>query len=169
MDIETLAETVEDMILQLSYPGFERRSLKLGLPDLVNKAPAKVFAQALKHESVLVRLAALRWFGERPGIAKINARGILACLSDSDEWVRVEALLCIERFGELDDKDAEAIAALLTDQYIDVKKGAAKALGKIGNRSEPVLAALRQAAESPDTEFRWKVEKSLRKLGAYTA
>ena len=168
-ELENLAAVVEDMILQLSYPGFDERSLKLGLPDAVSKYPPKTYGQALKHESTVVRLAALRWFQERPGIAKTHTRPIVDCLEDVDGWVRREAISCLEKFEYLDSKITDEIAELLTDRDVEVRKGAAKALGKIGEKSDNVIEALRQAAEDENHEVRWKAQKALRKLGAYSS
>ncbi len=165
--VQKLAELVEDMILQLSYPGFDERSLKLGLPDSVNKLAPRVYGRALKHESIVVRLAALRWFQEKPGIAKTQAEAILECLKDSDEWVRKESVYCIEKFDQANEATLLELTKLLKDPATDVKKYAAKALGKLGGKSESVIAALKECAEDPDHEVRWKVQKALRKLGAY--
>lgn len=168
-DLEKLAEVVQDMILQLTYPGFDERSLKLGLPDVLSKMPPKVFGQALKHESVVVRLAALRWFQERPGIAKANMRPIVDCLEDEDSWVRREAIHCVEKLESPEEKVIDEISNLLYDRDVEVRKGAAKALGKLGGKSETVIEALRKAAEDENHEVRWKAQKALRKLGAYNA
>lgn len=165
--LEKLAETVEDMILQLSYPGFEERSLKLSLPDKVNKFPARVFAQALKHESAVVKLASLRWFQERPGMAKSHLKSIIDCLSDSDEWVRLEGIHCLEKYDTFGEEVLRIMAALLKDESIEVRKASAKALGKVGGKSELVIEALKVAAEDQNHELRWKAQKALRKLGAY--
>lgn len=167
--MEQLAEVVEDMILQLSYPGFDERSLKLGLPESVGKFPPKVYGQGLKHESTVVRLAALRWFQERPGIAKNHLRPITDCLTDPDGWVRREAIHCLEKMDGLSNEVLSEIADLLVDRDLEVKKSAAKALGKLGNNSETVIEALQKAAEDENHEVRWKAQKALRKLGAYSA
>ena len=163
-----LAETVEDMIVQLSYPDFDERAFKLGLPDSVAKFPAKVYGQALKHNSVVVKLAGLRWFQDRPGIAKAHIRPIADCLEDPDGWVRREAVHCIEKLDKVDEKVLDDVASLLQDRDVEVRKSTAKALGKVGGKSENVLEALRQAAEDENHEVRWKAQKALRKLGAYS-
>lgn len=168
-DLDSLTELVEDMILQLTYPGYDGRALKLGLPDEVTGLPARIFGQALNHESVYVRLAGLRWFQERPGIAKAHMRNIHKCLSDPDDWVRKEALLLVERLEKVDNDVIQSIVGCLTDTETDVRKGAAKALGKLGNKSEAVLTALRKAAEDKNVEVRFKAQKALRKLGGYVA
>jgi hypothetical protein len=54
MNVQAFADFVETMIVQHDYPGFEPRSLKLGLPDVLNKAGSKMFAEALAHDSVFV-------------------------------------------------------------------------------------------------------------------
>lgn len=168
-ELENFAAVVEDMILQLSYPGFDERSLKLGLPDALSKLPPKTFGQALKHESIVVRLAALRWFQERPGIAKTHFRPIVDCLEDVDGWVRREAILCLEKLESLDNKTVDELANLLIDRDVEVRKSAAKALGKIGAKTDNIIDALRQAAEDENHEVRWKAQKALRKLGAYSS
>ncbi|MBX9571662.1 MAG: HEAT repeat domain-containing protein [Candidatus Obscuribacterales bacterium] len=168
-ELENLAAVVEDMILQLSYPGFDERSLKLGLPDAVSKYPPKTYGQALKHESTVVRLAAMRWFQERPGIAKTHLRPIVDCLEDVDGWVRREAISCLEKLDSLDNKIVEEIAELLVDRDVEVRKSAAKALGKIGSNSDTIIGALQQASEDENHEVRWKAQKALRKLGAYSS
>lgn len=168
-DLNSLAELVEDMILQLSYPGFDARSLKLGLPEEVNRAPAKTFANALQHGNVYVRLAGLRWFQERAGIARTHIRAIEKCIDDEDEWVRREAVLCIERLEHVEDSVIQHVVTRLEDSDVEVRKGAAKALGKLGNKSQSVIAALKNAAEDKDVEVRFKAQKALRKLGGYTS
>ncbi len=168
-DLNSLAELVEDMILQLSYPGFDARSLKLGLPEDANRAPAKIFANALQHESVYLRLVGLRWFQDRAGVARAHNKAIYKCLSDGDPWVRREALLCVERLEGVDESVYPSIIACLCDADAEVRKGAAKALGKLGNKSESIIEALKQAAEDKDVEVRFKVQKALRKLGGYVA
>lgn len=167
MDLEKLATLVDDMVLQLSYPDFDGRSLKLGLPDEVTKAPAKLFGQGLTHENVLVRLACLRWFQERPGVGKAHTRNMINALTDQDEWVRREAVLCLEKLDSPPEEALNVMTECLKDQCPEVRKAAAKALGKHGKKSEKVIAALRVAAEDPDTEVRWKAAKALRKLQAY--
>ena len=66
MNLDKLAGVVEELIVQLDYPGFEPRSLKLGLPEELETMSAKTFASALGHQSVYVKLAALRWFQSGP-------------------------------------------------------------------------------------------------------
>lgn len=168
-ELEKFAEVVEDMILQLTYPGFEKRSLKLGLPDSVSKLPPKTYAQALKHESALVRIAALRWFQEHAGIAKSHLRLITECLADSDEWVRKESVFCMEKLDTSDEKILAELCKMVSDSDTEVRKEVAKALGKLGGKSQDVVAALQKASEDKDHEVRWKAQKSLRKLGAYVS
>ena len=168
-EVERFAEVVEDMILQLSYPGFDERSLKLGLPDEINKYQPKVYAKALRHESRLVKLAALRWFIERPGMAKSHMRLLSDCLTDQDEWVRKETVQCIERLEGVPEDLLVKVAELLKDGDRNVRKASAKCLGKIGGKSQAVIDALTAAAEDSDHEVRWKAQKALRKLGAYVA
>lgn len=168
-ELAKLAEYVEDTILQLSYPGFENRSFKLGLPDSVSKLPPRTYTLALKHESVLVKLAALRWFQERPGIAKSHLSGIDESLDDKDEWVRLESVHCMEKIENVDQKVLEHLCTMVKDDNVEVRKAVAKALGKIGGKSQTVVEALQQASEDGDHEVRWKAQKALRKLGAYAS
>ena len=168
-ELAKFAEYVEDTILQLSYPGFDKRSLKLGLPDSVSKLPPRTYAQALKHESVLVKIAALRWFQERPGIAKSHLSGIEACLDDKDEWVRLESVHCLEKIESVEEKLLEHLCTMVKDDNVEVRKAVAKALGKIGGKSKTAVEALQKSSEDADHEVRWKAQKALRKLGAYAS
>jgi vesicle coat complex subunit len=168
-ELEKFVEIVEDMILQLSYPGFDERSLKLGLPDSISKFPPKTYANALKIDSTVVKLAAIRWYQERPGIAKSHLKSITECLTDKDDWVRKEAVLCLEKIEHVDENVLLQICALLKDEDIDVRKYTAKALGKLGGKSQAVIEALQAASEDSNHEVRWKIQKALRKLGAYVA
>jgi len=171
MDLETLSTVVQDMIVQHDYPGFEPRSLKLGLPESINKMSAKTFAQALGHENVYVRLAALRWFQERPGMAKSHLERLEQLLADNDEWVRRESVRTIETIHGLPPDVGIKISHLLKDADVEVRKEAAKAIGKIvkklPKKDEEVMASLRVAAEDPEIEVRWKAQKALRQLGEY--
>jgi HEAT repeat protein len=168
MDLEKFADIVETMIIEHHYPGYDVRSLKLGLPQEVVRGHARTFAHALKHDSVYVKLAALRWFEERPSDGKRFVKEIVRVLNDSDEWVRREALSVLGRMDKVDEETALAISVCLEDGDLAVKKEAAKALGKLGQKTEPVLAALRKTAQDSNTELRWKAEKALRQLGAYS-
>lgn len=172
MDLDTFVEIVETMVLQHDYPGFEARSLKLGLPEQVLKAPAKLFGEALSHRNVYVKLAALRWFQERTGAAKAYANAISRLLKDTDDWVRLEAIQTLERFSNPSSDLAFLLAPLLKDHNADIRKSAAKALGKISSKTGPdnetVIAALREAALDHDTSVRFKAQKALRRLGHYT-
>lgn len=168
-ELVKFAEYVDDMVLQLSYPGFERRSLKLGLPDSVGKLPPRVYANALQHENTLVKLAALRWFQERPGIAKSHLAQVSLCLKDPDEWVRRETVQCLEKFDSVDEKLLTQLSEMLVDPDQEVRKETAKALGKLGGKSEIVIEALKRASEDENHEVRWKAQKALRKLGAYAS
>lgn len=169
MDVDKLAAIVEEMGVQHAYPGYDVRSLKMGLPQEVTKAPGKVFHGALKHSNPLVRLAALRWFQEKPGIARAFAKTIAECIADEDEWVRAEACLALERIAVVDEKIAIRIADLLKDDSAMVRKASAKALGKLGCQAKPVIDALLKATEDSDHQVRWKAQKALRQLGAFVA
>lgn len=166
-ELEKFAAIVEDMIVQLSYPGFDERSLKLGLSDSIGKLPPRTYAEALHHDSVVVKLAALRWFQERPGIAKSHLKVIGDCLKDPDEWIRRETIQCLEKIEKIDETLLADVCTLLSDRDGEVRKAACKALGKIGGKSSSVIEALQKAAEDADHQVRWKAQKALRKLGAY--
>ena len=171
MNVETLADFVENMVLQHDYPGFEPRSLKLGLPDSLNKASAKVFYDALGYPNVYVKLAALRWFQERPGLGKGHERAIAGLLDNEDSWVRRESLRTLERLQIKNEEIIVMMSPLLADPDSEVKKAAAKALGKLcakrTKKIELVTTGLQAAAKDADPEVRWKAEKALRMLGAY--
>ncbi len=171
MNVEKLAEVVEDMVIQHDYPGFEPRSLKLGLPDEIKNASARVFFEALGHKSVYVKLAALRWFQEKPGMGKGHERAIAGLLDNEDAWVRQESLRALERLQLKNEEIIVMMTPLLTDSDSEVKKAAAKALGKICSKRhrkmDVVIDGLKVAATDKDPEVRWKAEKALRILGAY--
>ena len=169
--IEQLAEFVDNMVVQHDYPGFEPRSLKLGLPDSINKSSPKIFSQALQHPNVYVKLAALRWFQSKPGMGKGREKTIASLLQDQDDWVKMEALRALERLRTSDESILLLMAPLLQNKNAQVRKTAAKALGKIcakqHKKIEPVIVSLRTAAEDPEPEVRWKAQKALRLLGEY--
>jgi HEAT repeat protein len=167
MEINELTEIVETMAEQHSYPGYDVRSLSLGLPESVTRASCRLFATALTSDRVLVKLAALRWFYERPGDAKRYVRQIAQVMNDADEWVRLEAVRSLGRVSKIDSSMAIAVSELLKDPDAEVRKAAAKSCGKLNCSDEQVLANLRQAALDTDTEVRWKAQKALRQLGAY--
>jgi len=167
MDVDQLAEIVETMVLQHAYPGYDVRSLRLGLPTAVVNAPVRVFRAALQNESTVVKLAALRWFWDRPGDAKRCIANISQVLGDADEWVRLEAVRTIGRIGTVEEALAVRVSDLLRDPDPEVRKAAAKTVGKLGCRAEPVIVALKVASGDPDTEVKWKAQKALRQLGAY--
>ena len=171
MNLEKLADFVENMVLQHDYPGFEPRSLKLGLPDSINNASARVFYDALGHPNVYVKLAALRWFQEKPGMGKGHDRAFAGLLDNEDPWVRREALRTLERMQIKNEEIIVMMSPLLADSDSGVKKAAAKALGKLcakrAKKIEAVTAGLQAAAKDADPEVRWKAEKALRLLGAY--
>jgi vesicle coat complex subunit len=169
--IDQLAEFVDNMVVQHDYPGFEPRSLKLGLPDSINKSSPKVFSQALKHPNVYVRLAALRWFQAKPGMGKGYEKTIASLLGDEDDWVKMEALRALERLCTQDESIIVLMAPLLQEENSEVRKTAAKALGKIcakqHKRIQLVIDGLRTASDDPEPEVRWKAQKALRLLGEY--
>ena len=171
MNVEKLAEIVDEMIVQHDYPGFEPRALKLGLPDSITKAPAKVFSQAFGHESVFVRLAALRWFQDRPGMAKPAMKAVMGLYEDVDPFVRLEALRLTERYADPTEEMVVRASKLLEDEDVEVQRTAARACGKICKKlkiKEPtVVERLQKAASAPDSMLRGKAEKALRVMGMY--
>ncbi len=171
MNVEKLAAVVEDMIVQHDYPGFEPRALKLGLPESITKAPTKVFAQALGHPNVYVKLAALRWFQEKPGLAKNYKNAVLGLLDNEDSFVRVEALHLLERFTEPSKDMVVEVVKRLKDGDADVQRTAARACGKLCKKlkmKDPsVISSLQEAASQGDPQLRGKAEKALRRIGAY--
>lgn len=173
MDFPELKEIIEHMILEHDYPGFEVRSLKLGLPEAALKSSAKVFAQALEDKSVYVKLAALRWFYDRPGLARSHFTYLLILLDHSDEWVRLEAIRTLEQANVSKEEVLLKISSLLQDTNEMVRQEAAKALGKlITNKKDKyaeIIALLRETATADANEkVRFKAQKALRRLGAYS-
>jgi HEAT repeat protein len=171
-DVEKLAEVVDEMIVQHDYPGFEPRSLKLGLPDFLVKASARMYAEALGHESIYVKLAALRWFQERPGMMKPYINAVAGLVDNTDPWVRLESIQALERYPFPSPTFANRIAERLQDEDVDVQRASAKALGKIGSKLKlkdgEVIEGLKQAAQGKDGQLRGKAEKALRKIGVYS-
>lgn len=168
MEIQEFTEIVETMAMQHDFPGYDVRSLRLGLPQAVVKSPVKLFVEALQQDNVLVKLAALRWYWERPGDAKRCLHSIAQLLADKDEWVRMEAIKVLSRVDKVDETIVVQIAHLLEDPDLLVSQAAAKACGKLGCRAKEVLVALRMAATHENRELRWKAQKALRQLGEYT-
>jgi HEAT repeat protein len=171
MDLGQLADTVDTMIIQHNYPGFEPRALKLGLPlAAVNSSP-KVFGAALQHKSVYVQLAALRWFQSHPGLVKGYSTTILKLLQEDDEYVRLEAIKTLECGGITDSAALHSLGLQLKDRDHLVRTAAAKALGKLlaksDERNPEILALLKEAAADSEEQVRWKAQKALRKLGNY--
>ncbi len=171
MSLEKLASVVDEMIVQHDYPGFEPRALKLGLPEAIIKSPAKVFAQALGHESVYVKLAALRWFQEKPGLAKNHINAVIGLLENSDPFVKAESIRLLERYADPTKEMALGIANLLVDEDPEVQRGAARACGKLCKRLKikdgEIIKKLQDAATAPDSLLRGKAEKALRVAGVY--
>lgn len=171
MDIEKLANVVDTMIIQHDYPGFEPRGLKLGLPEELEGMSAKTFGNALGHQSVYVKLTALRWFQERPGVAKAHLSSILGLIDSDDEWVRKEAIRTVEKMWKLPAHVGGIVSKCLTDEAVEVRKASAKALGKILKRSvtkdTSVIDALKLATQDKDIEVRFKAQKALRNIGEF--
>lgn len=171
MDLDKLAGVVETMIIEHDYPGFEPRSLKLGLPESLENMSAKTFASALGHKSVFVKLAALRWFQERPGVAKTYLAAVLGLIDNDDEWVRMEAIRTVEKMSKLPPHVGGIVSKGLSDKTAAVRKASAKALGKILKRSvtkdASVIDALKVAAQDADVDVRFKAQKALRNVGEF--
>lgn len=173
MNLAQLVELIETMIVQHDYPGFEARSLNLGLPEDAMKSSAKVFGEALQYDNIFVKLAALRWFQGRAGMASNHVRNVEQLLTHPDEWVRTEATKTLERAGIKDVEVVVKISSLLNDPSDMVRQEAAKACGKLlaksSNKNSEVIASLRKAAAGDSNEkVRWKAQKALRRLGAYS-
>jgi hypothetical protein len=169
MELKEFIDKVEDMALQHAYPGFDVRSLNLGLPHSITKSPTRLFVEALKSDSVLTKLAALRWFWERPGDAKRYVKAIAAVIDDPDEWVRLEAARTIGRVENPEVPIVVKVAGLLADENAEVRKAAAKTCGKVHVKDAAVVEALQKATTDTDTEVRWKAQKALRQLGVYAS
>lgn len=171
MNVDRLADVVEELIVQLDYPGFEPRSLKLGLPEELESMSAKNFGNALGHKSVYVKLAALRWFQERPGVAKSHLSAILGLVDSNDEWVRMESIRTVEKMSKLPAHVGVIVSKGLKDESVEVRKASAKALGKILKRSVTkdvsVIDALKEATQDSDVEVRFKAQKALRNIGEF--
>lgn len=168
-ELDRLSDVVENMILQHDYPGFEPRGLKLGLPEEIEGYSAKVFSNALGHPSVYVKLAALRWFQERPGMARPHYRALAGLLDNKDEFVRLEAIVTLERAGRIPQEVVFEISKRLKDDDAEVRKAAAKACGKllkkVSNKDERVVESLRHASQDANSEVRFKAQKALRIIG----
>jgi hypothetical protein len=182
MDLKEFEDIVENMILQLSYPGFDSRSLNLALPMTANDAPVKLYVQALNSESVNVQLSALRWFQARAGAAKHHYKSVAKLLDNKDSWVRKEATKTLEIAKCIDPEVVSNICALLQDEEQIVRIEAARTLGNlakelpIGKKSldaialkDTIINALRGVIEDPIPEVSRKAIKALRKLGAFSA
>jgi HEAT repeat protein len=188
MELKDFEEIVENMILQLSYPGFDSRSLNLALPTAANEAPVKLYLQALNSKSTNVRLSALRWFQNRAGAAKHHIKIIATLLVNSDPWVRKEAIKTIEITKLFEPSIISEICALLKDEDQIVRIEAAKALGNLTKEipktiqldstktlssteslQKIIINSLQEATDDPVLEVRRKAIKALRKLGAFSA
>lgn len=167
MDLTEFAGIVEDMIIQHDYPGLDVRSVRLGLPRNVMNASPALIADALGHNKAIVRLAALRWFQEKSGLASRYIKKIAMLLQDEDDWVRFEAIKVLGKLDNLSQFYSESVATCLTDKWAEVRKEAAKVCGKQDRPTEMMIAALKVAATDSDIEVRWKAQKAMRKLGCY--
>lgn len=172
MTLEALAEFVDEMIVQTDYPGFEPRSLKIGLSQELLKGSTKTFGQALSHSSVYVKLVALRWFQERPQYLKPYLRILTDLIDDKDHWICMESIMALERYQSPTEEMAVKISKRLFDKEIAVQQVAARALGKIGKRLKleegEVIDALNKVALEGDSLVKRKAEKALRRIGVYS-
>jgi hypothetical protein len=172
MNVETLAEIIDRMIIEHDYPGFEPRSLKLGLPQAALNAPAKVFGQALISKNVFVKLASLRWFQEHPKLVRNYIDDVLMLLQDNDEWVRFESLRTLERSMASELTIVQQVASLLKDPNEMVRQEAAKACGKLvvrtADKPSDIVNLLLEATHDPNEQVRFKAQKALRRIGAYS-
>ncbi len=185
MELKELEEIVENMVLQLSYPGLDARSLNIALPMAATEAPTILYVQALGSESVNVRLIALRWFQNRVGAAKHHVKAIASLLENTDSWIRKEAIKAIEITKLSDAKVILKICELLKDDDQIVRVAAAKALGNLAKEmpnanerkskstdmdtlAETIINCLKEAADDPVQEVRHKAIKALRKIGAFS-
>jgi HEAT repeat protein len=111
----------------------------------------------------------------------------MGLLTYSDEWVRMEATITLERYQHPAVSIALAVSEQLEDQYPLVRREAAKALGKMlakikentnsknaAKNAErdlelaPIVESLKNALrDDEDAQVRQKAEKALRKSGAY--
>lgn len=169
MELDQFANLVETMVIEHDYPGFEPRALRLGLPEEALRMPSKSYSQALGHPNVYVKLAALRWFQEKSGVAKSYTKAIAGLLDSPDEFVRMEAVKSLERINGLPEENVVRISALLKDESTEVRKAAAKALGKLVSKAkqknEAIVQALQQASKDEDPGVRMKAQKAARLIG----
>ncbi len=188
MELKELEEIVENMILQLSYPGLDARSLNIALPMAANEAPVKLYVHALNSESINVKLIALRWFQNRAGAAKHHIKPIANLLENADPWIRKEAIKTIEITKSSDSNLILKICELLKDDDHIVRMEAAKSLGNLAKEipktndlnnekksasinalKETVVNSLKGATDDSVQEVRRKAIKALRKIGAFSA
>lgn len=179
--LDELSDFVGELLVQYDYPGFESRGFRIGLPDRFNQGGSRLFAAALQHPSVIVRIVGLRWLQDHPGNIKPHVKEITRLLDDQDEWVRFESLGALERFAQPASGNALSCAARLKDESVMVRRGAGKALSKVLPRVNDKLAKelnevreknlsetrslMHQALEDKDVQVRQKVEKALRRSG----
>ena len=172
-----LAQFVDDMIVQHNYPGFEARAFKIGLPEHLVQGPSRLYGDALGHESVYVRIAALRWFQDKTGAIKPYIKAISGLTAHEDPWVRFEAGQTLERYHHPTVEMAMTVSKLLKDEEAFVRRGAAKGLAKMLPRLKEarvkdeelkdVVDALKEALADKDPQVRQKAEKALRRGGTF--
>ena len=187
MELKKFEEIVEDMVLQLSYPGLDPRTLNIALPMALTEAPVKLFVEAMQSNNVNVKLSALRWFQNKPGAAKNYITTMVDLLANLDPWVRKESIKAIGKTKLVHDKAITQICFLLKDKDQIVRIEAAKTLGNLAKElvkidtnkqkqnfnykslQEIMIQSLQEATEDSVQEVRRKAIKALRKLGAFSA
>lgn len=89
------------------------------------------------------------------------------CCEESDALLRLAALSMVSRAEQGVARGAElAVRLLSSDPHAGVRRSAAAALGKIGNRSHAVIEALTRASHNrADQSLRRSAEAALRRLG----
>jgi len=139
-----------------------RRNAAWAIGELTNMPPGERdgavprLITLLSDSDSWVRTAAARALGELRNHSAVP--GLIATLADGDARVRE---LAVWALSEL--KDGRAVAALcnvlLSDSRVDVRRGAAEALGEI--RSAEALPALKQALSDPSVNARaqWAISE----------
>jgi HEAT repeat protein len=132
-------------------------------PELVFKGrPASTWLakmQATESKDRREATDALGWLG--PTVDR-SLPALIAALYDPDQLVRANAGVALGRFGGL------AVPALIRQTEsgpVEVRRGAALALGFIGKPAEPAIPALVQLLSDPENSVRQEAARSLAKIG----